>query len=295
MNYIASSRVTITDNPEPFFDWYQATIHHLSPENVVDMLRPHFLGADLKPAGGLKGYDRGFSLIRGDHELLRGAYHSTGKTTGVYLRSSGSDSQQLWEALRTIPHNVTRADSAIDYVEQGIYDWMSERLIEFAQERNLKISYLGDWARGNNRTLYIGSRKSTVFLRVYEKGHKEGADPNWIRFEVEVKPTKEKRKQFSAFDAKDYQRVGRWLTDARAMLGIQVENTIPASRPRTITSTIKTRLALINQYKAILSDWNDQFDTAEEFAENLINCAELAKKQSDENITNQSKLLELLS
>lgn len=52
------------------------------------------------------------------------------------------------------------------------------------------IEQVGNWIAptGKGRTLTIGSRNSGKFLRIYEKGKKEGCSGSlWARFEVEIK------------------------------------------------------------------------------------------------------------
>ena len=58
--------------------------------------------------------------------------------------------------------------------------------------RNSEVNHLGDWKRinGKGRTLTIGNRSSSKFLRFYERGKKEGDSLSlWTRAELELKST----------------------------------------------------------------------------------------------------------
>jgi hypothetical protein len=97
-------------------------------------------------------------------------------------------------------HSCSRVDAALDFLEgPDLFLDLAEWLTDYAKNSNpkMKVEHLGDWSTGGTgRTLNIGSRKSAVFIRLYEKGHHQislgnaGADPDWIRLEAEIKPEK---------------------------------------------------------------------------------------------------------
>lgn len=107
-----------------------------------------------------------------------------------------------WEKrLHTFLTNVakrpklTRIDLAHDDFEgkKINVDWgnMMDGLGGFKNGvRSPNVEHRGNWKRpnGRGRTLYIGSRESGMYLRLYEKGRAEGdPDDNWQRAEVEFK------------------------------------------------------------------------------------------------------------
>lgn len=63
-------------------------------------------------------------------------------------------------------------------------------------------------------TLYLGSRQSEAFLRIYDKGIESGEGGNWLRVELELKSSKA---QFAAYtmsnapDEKTFQWAQSWL------------------------------------------------------------------------------------
>lgn len=109
------------------------------------------------------------------------------------LRSFGISERELLTACLSLPRaNITRLDFAADIhygqttasdvktlLERG-YVKTSARKSSDIEER-----VIGD--AGSGMTVYIGSRASTLMLRIYDKGKKEKTGYNWLRLEIEVK------------------------------------------------------------------------------------------------------------
>lgn len=90
---------------------------------------------------------------------------------------------------------ITRIDLAHDaldhpYLTVDLFDKVHSKGGFNKGGRSPDIEYRGNWKKpnGKGRTLYIGSRQSSKFCRIYEKGKQLG-DPNsnWLRIEVEFK------------------------------------------------------------------------------------------------------------
>lgn len=118
--------------------------------------------------------------------------------TGCALARKGWN-EQLYKFLKVQARSpkLNRVDIALDDFES---EWVS---VDMANEwdtqnlfwcggRNSEINHLGDWKRinGKGRTLTIGNRSSSKFLRFYERGKKEGDSLSmWTRAELELKST----------------------------------------------------------------------------------------------------------
>lgn len=118
--------------------------------------------------------------------------------TGCALARKGWN-EQLYKWLKTEAKTpkLNRVDIAFDDFES---EWVS---VDLANEwdtqdlfwcggRNSEVNHLGDWKRinGKGRTLTIGNRSSSKFLRFYERGKKEGDSLSlWTRAELELKST----------------------------------------------------------------------------------------------------------
>lgn len=81
--------------------------------------------------------------------------------------------------------NVTRIDLAIDWPKQ-----MYLRALKGAADMGEIVTRARDWNLIEGRagtTLYVGSRESEKFLRIYDKAAETGTDTTWYRIELECK------------------------------------------------------------------------------------------------------------
>lgn len=81
--------------------------------------------------------------------------------------------------------NITRIDIAIDDYLFHDLKWIKESL-----DRDYATTRARDWNLIEGRkgsTLYVGSRTSEKFLRIYDKAAEQGTDGNWYRIELECK------------------------------------------------------------------------------------------------------------
>lgn len=139
---------------------------------------------------GTEGAEREFS--NGYYSGVRIAHMSWGysETLGYILVVSGQDANYIWPMAYPVPHRVTRVDLAVDIglnaasdLARANYQHLS--LLEDDKRRSYSLFI-------NNRggsTLYVGSRHSMQYGRLYDKGVESGCgDPGeYWRFEVEYK------------------------------------------------------------------------------------------------------------
>lgn len=109
---------------------------------------------------------------------------------GVHVSWSGSALQTvnpravLRQAL-AMGANVTRIDIAIDH-----YGWLNIEGYKAALDEGAAVTRARDWNLITGRkgqTLYVGSRTSEKFLRIYDKAAEQGVEGNWFRIELECK------------------------------------------------------------------------------------------------------------
>jgi len=250
-----------------FFDWYAGTTREKSLSEVDAALRERFPEADYERCSGRNGYLDCYVLR--DRAGERICEVLTRGNPGVHVVSSGDYSGAIAEVLRQGRHRVTRADAAIDLVRAGAFNKLSKAMLRFALEKKLTITQIGDWERGKSRTLYLGSRRSPVMWRLYEKGYKEGADPRWVRLEVEVKPKGEKG--FLVAEKSPYELFSacRWSTELAALLRLPEATRFAVGTVRTLSTKERARLALAQQYGPVLRDWLQQASTDERFLAEL--------------------------
>lgn len=173
------------------FDWYSATVES-SPDHVLGVLQGGQDLASVYPIRGLYSYPRGAEVRRGDRVFAKAFWGGVNGDDHVHVQASGPDSPQVVELVREhwAEHRVSRADSREDWSHPKAWRWVSKLALGVASECAVATSTVGDWINAvGGRTLYLGGRTSRVQVRIYEKGKQLGVDPNWVRLEVQVRPT----------------------------------------------------------------------------------------------------------
>lgn len=243
------------------FDWYQTTVRTENPQEsgLVDAILKAYPLTDYAPCSGQNGYHYGGQFVRGSSVVCR---LSWGGQPGVNVMATSDNSPALVEALRElrIAHTPTRIDSAIDWEEEGLFESLSGGLIAFAMDNRLSITQVGDWVRGEARTLYVGSKDSVVRLVLYEKGYEQGClhRKHWVRMEARIRPKGAARQHAMTFDPMDVYACG-WLPDA--LTAIAFEHGLSKRAIGTLfrkSDVERSRAALAKQYGGVLQDWADE-------------------------------------
>lgn len=189
------------------FDWYAATIPERSAEVGLEMLHAGLGGVVVDNERGMNGFSRSWS-IRGP-EGVRCTFLAGGVNPYPHAFASGDQTAAFVDVVRGHwpgNHDVSRMDSAQDFDEVGCWDKLKEACLTVAKRLDLLAECQGDWVGHNlgvrGRTLYIGSRKSACYVRLYEKGKQmRGLNPaialkyseNWIRLEAQIRPDRNNR------------------------------------------------------------------------------------------------------
>lgn len=172
--------------------------------NVFDV--PVFLDQ----AKALHGYAYGYAIVGKDwiadsqtfKSVRLGSIFYGGNSNRPFLQLNGEGCKIVnMENLSLVVEQmhkvrVTRCDLAYDDVEghfgsildvvQSYKDGLFKR-----GGQTPSVSQVGDWISDDaprGRTLYVGSRKGTAMMRIYEKGRELGMSQSpWIRYELELK------------------------------------------------------------------------------------------------------------
>lgn len=251
------------------FDAMNVTFHERDALSIIQALSEAEPFALIEPDRAQHGYLVGQVFKSGGTAIARVWWEGN---PGVHVQLHREYADKLAPVLRGLgAHEVTRADACMDWVEERFFDVLSGFLMDFAKSRGLRISQVGDWVRGQSRTLYIGSRQSPYMIRLYEKGWKEGADPNWVRLEAEVKPKGfSARRQAAGMSAEELLWASKW--GAAALEGFGWAPMLSKSiggvyRP---TDDERSRRALRKQYGAIMKRWYDETGDAAAFVAELL-------------------------
>lgn len=141
----------------------------------------------------LHGYNRAYETELG----ARVMWHDTRDDMGVHIMYTGAvvnahidngiSSQEIASFHHRRGDRCTRIDLALDVVDSqldihALYGMIhkGKYTLPFNRKAALVTSTEGV-------TMYVGSRTSDLFLRVYDKGAEQGTDDNWKRVEIEVK------------------------------------------------------------------------------------------------------------
>jgi len=209
---------------EPSFDWYQCTVfvspldksgvHCLGcfcPEDVtfpleyfeaVEEIALEYGGdIDVQTVPARNGWRYAVQLHHGSRVYCTISMENAATVKKCFnVQWTGSDSNRGAEIARKIfpGHSVTRVDVAIDACFSDAVCGLTPSVVlagcvDVAISHRLGTTMLGDWSgrEGSGRTLYIGSAKSALRVRVYEKGLQPGTmpdDPDWVRFELVYRP-----------------------------------------------------------------------------------------------------------
>lgn len=238
------------------FDYYKAGIE-AKPDHVIGFISSQIDLSDVEATTPKNGYERAYSVKRGDsvHAVVQFGGSNVG--TRVCAHASGEASPEFAEIIRgEFPeHLLLRADVAIDYCESGAWDSLYAFALENADRFGVKVKHNGDFHRQEDgRTVYIGSRQSPVFHRIYEKGKKEKANPDWVRAELELKPkTASARAIYAKCNPEQMWFASKWsqsfLTTLTGAAGIQPA---PPGTVRVKTDHERALEHLARQYGKIL-------------------------------------------
>lgn len=212
-------------------DWYQATISD-NYQNVMGYISNNLNGKWKAATSGQMGYEN--RLWFNDNfditvaTLLFGSKNPNQQNPHLY--SSAQNAQDVMNLLRLVypnDHVVTRIDVAEDMNEDGLFDELQGRLMAIANKERLKTSVAGDWLTQNapdGRTMYLGSPKSSMRVRLYEKGKQlanemyisKGFQPpsdfpiNWVRLEAQCRPQKQQRISAATAELTDIWGFSKW-------------------------------------------------------------------------------------
>lgn len=241
------------------FDRYQCTFPDAPMEEVCRTL--HFIAAPLETYPRVKGYRRAISF--GDLAFLM--HEPTGGSYGCHLLVGGGQTcQPIVEELRQLlpDHKVSRADVAVDFDYEGAFTELEGIALKIAMEhlpKPLLVDVAGKhyMPEQGGRSTYVGSRQSTHFLRVYEKGQEQrskGIDPdasiNWTRAELEVKPDKKGTARVVAASLSPDQLAhsSPWTSQLADALGSSCGESVRLTAQRTNSDFVTTMHHMAKQY-----------------------------------------------
>jgi len=211
------------------FDAYTATSSSLTVQDAKGIILEGGwrVGAEAKPreAQGFHGFECRQAFV--DYCGSEFAAVQWGGMHGdrVMLEVKGEATGPVVELLREDwPHRCTRVDSCGDFDGVGEFSRLYGVCTQVKREHRILGGKAGDWDDfpEKGRTLYLGSRSSSVRVRLYEKGkqpeyvHLER--PDWVRLEIQVRPKKEAKTAFAALSPEEVWGASKWTSELHARL-----------------------------------------------------------------------------
>lgn len=206
------------------FDAYTATTKAARPDDLISLLVGQ-VGKEATTKGG-----RGFHTF-GERISVRDASGSEfgsvsfggAQADRVMFEVKGETTPGAVEAFRgSFEHRVTRVDACADFDAPGAFEALLKPCIDVKREHKLRGEKAGDWEDFPEfgRTLYIGSPKSAVKARMYEKGKQPEYlhldRPEWCRLEIQVRPEKDAKQSFSTLSPSEVWGASKWSRDLAA-------------------------------------------------------------------------------
>lgn len=227
-----------------FFDWFQVTIPNRegkaqcvvgSPEEreAVDTALLWAKQQGLHPgrvSGGHNGYRAALPLTAGPESLENVMQINSGSSSGIMPNimltgGHGACSRLAPKLQKAFPGaRLSRADAALDWSQEGLFDDLLIMARKLARG-NAKLGGVRTIESDTGRTFYLGSRTSTVSLRVYEKDRERAArgvidpddvDPDLIRIEWTFRPQSKSKAGMAKLSPGQMIRSSVWARDFMA-------------------------------------------------------------------------------
>jgi hypothetical protein len=137
------------------------------------------------------------------HPDFRVWYGGASQNGRAILDVPAAAAQRVYEVVRrlSIPFAVNRVDLALDFdgvpflslQDAILHVWESHWPYKGSKPSPYKIDDMGQMT---GSTLYLGRRDGECMVRLYEKGKqmRDTLRPDWVRFEIELKPRPDPRK-----------------------------------------------------------------------------------------------------
>lgn len=204
------------------FDWYQVTIP-ADASQVIDALARDAgsLVGGIERSSGRHGYASTTTIAdkegRRIMEVLHGGQHDlpNAVASGSYAEPFAESVRERWPQ-----HRVTRADVAQDVIERGAFETLEAMCRDIGAQCRVKGRTIVPDDPSEGRTYYLGSPKSDVRTRLYDKTAEsrsklmakdhDTVPDHWTRLEVQVRPKKHTKELAAQMEPAQFWGFSRW-------------------------------------------------------------------------------------
>lgn len=250
------------------FDWYQATVR-APVDDVVEALQDRSARKVLRHVRGVQGYAHCTKLVDADGELGEVEVWHGGTHAYPHVRFTSDAAPGHADILRECfpEHMVSRIDVKEDFGQEGTFDRMLPALLDAARRHRVKVDAQGDhYVTKQGRSLYLGSRKSAVVLRVYDKAaqmrSKLSHDPvrlqavpeHLTRFEVECKPAHAVvRRACATLKPEAFMGASAWVREAWEAFGGEPVAPLCLTKSWRVSDDDRTYAYVLSAFGALLT------------------------------------------
>lgn len=181
------------------------------------------------------------------------------------IEVKGEHTPAVVEALRaSVPHRCTRVDSCADFDAPKAFQRLYRGCRAVKRAHRVMGGKAGDWEDfpEKGRTLYLGAQSSATRVRLYEKGlQPEYAHlglRDWCRLEIQVRPAKDAKDEFSKLGPLDVWGASRWTRDLAAELLREHVDPHPAGTVHRRTDDEAALHWMVKQYGPMLARLRDE-------------------------------------
>lgn len=238
------------------FDGYTATSPDLDVNSVVGWLFSLGGGDQVHMGKGFHTFKERIWVTDSSGDQV-GAVQWGGDRQGerVMVEVKGERTPGVVEALRaSCEHRCTRVDACADWDAPGAYTRLLSDVLEVKRAHDLYGERRGDWEDHpeKGRTQYLGASSSPVKARLYEKGLQPEYEhlglKNWVRLEIQVRPQKDAKAQFSKLSAIEVWGASRWTRDLAAAALAEHVDPHPAGSVYKLTDRDHKLRWMLRQY-----------------------------------------------
>lgn len=247
------------------FDAYSATTVAANPYQLIDLFGD---GLTQRDGRGFHTFGKRVSLLDDSGSEVGSVQWGGGQGERSMIEVKGERSPAVVEALRALaPHRVTRGDACADWDAQGQFERIYAQCLEVKAAHRLKGESRGDWIDfpEQGRSYYLGSFKSPVMTRLYDKGrqpeYRHLGKPNWCRLECQVRPAKEAKSAFSSLSAAQFWGASKWTRDLAARVLMNHVDPHPAGTIYKRTSVEQRLQFVCQQYGATFLELLEELGT----------------------------------
>jgi DNA relaxase NicK len=173
-------------------DWINYTALELGTRVLSSVPYP-IADQQWEPNAPSKGYNNAIQNKQG----CKVSWHNKRDDMGVHVQYSGSclnnyaivgaTSKMIAEHHLASHDRCTRIDLALDVRDEKLIISKLASIVKYGSTKVKTKSYSHIISQDGGETLYLGSRQSEQYLRIYNKAAQQEIDGDWVRIELELK------------------------------------------------------------------------------------------------------------